>query len=619
MGLSGHVKGTAAMRLEEPSAETGLHKLEYCLLDYSSRHRLDSINRICLEGRDVLIPDCGALPLRVVSAALWSSVRNDCTEHYDRVLDFVNTIWEQAAGLVMYRHYLKLCMAFKAKLLMEMFVKRRNLLDILWTLEQYFPKTVAADPQADELEEEFGSSFMASTRRLLWEFLERLESILPEPRIDQLLAAGVNVGSLSLTEQSLLSVLASTPMPVSDVLLMLMQRLREQQSEDLTNVNWSNSETLFGVPMTSSSTHTVLSEGYCIEAEQITVEPQVKGEGNNSQPPSRNMKHQEERKQKVAEQWLEISHPEMADEVEETVNRTEIGGEYTGIGMRLYSLRNGQGAAMERKDNREHPSPLAQSQRVAFSAFHFDQSCDEEFEDCMRKLSPPNPLQSQVNSTSPVPVCPSIQTQANESQPQPISPRRLGLNADLCAGESDSSTSSPGQARCGNLPGSGSLSLNQPGQNTIDLKALTAAPISLEAQSSLLHSPLFQPQVILFRLTADQNARSSVPNTWSLQRNSLSGGRDHCQLSEGDNCTGHNSKQNPHTLPWFLRKRPQRAPSDRMPLYNSSSGSLFSSEESSQSDNSDSEYLPYYSQVKRPSRWNRYQKRNSVRQIIGAT
>ncbi|XP_048461498.1 uncharacterized protein LOC125484932 isoform X2 [Rhincodon typus] len=613
-GLSGHVKGTAAMPLQEPSPERGFHKLEYCLLDYSSRHRLDFISRICLEGRDIHIPDCGALPLRVVSAALWSSVRNDCTEHYDRVLDFVNTIWEQAAGLVTYRHYLKLCIAFKAKARRDVWKERqcrlqfRKLVLLLVRDDVYREQFLQ-----DELEEEFGSLFMASTRRLLWEFLERLESILPEPRIDQLLAAGVNVGSLSLTEQSLLSVLASTPMPVSDVLLMLMQRLREQQNQDLTNVDWSNSETLFGVPMTSSSTHTVLSEGYCIEAEQITREPQVKGEGNNSQPPSSNMKHQEECKEKVTEQGLEC--PEMADEVEETVNRTEMGG----IGMRLYSLRNGQGAAMEREDNREHASPLAQSQRLAFSAFHFDQSCDEEFEDCMRKLSPPNPLQSQVNSTSPVPVCPSIQTQANESLSQTISSKRLGLNADLCAGKSYFSTSSPGQEHCGNLPDSGSLSLNQRGQNAIDLKALTAAPISLEVQTSLLHSRLFQPKVFLFRLTADENDRSSLSNKWSLRRNGLSGGRDHCQFSEADNCTGHNSEQNPCTLPWLLRKRPQRAPGDRMPLYNSSNRSLFSSEESSQSDNSDSEYLPYYSQIKRPSRWNRYQKKNSVSQIIGAT
>ncbi|XP_072451874.1 uncharacterized protein [Chiloscyllium punctatum] len=607
------------MPLEEASPRRALPKLHQWLLDYSSRHRLDSVSRICLEGRGIHIPDCGALPLRVVSAALWDSVRNDRTEHYDKVLDFVNTIWEQAAGLVSYRHYLKLCIAFKAKLLMEMFVKRQSLLDILQTLERYFPKVVTADPQAtwrdirkerqcrlqfrklvlllvrddvyreqflqDELEEEFGSLFMASTRRLLWEFLERLESILPQPRIDQLLAAGVNVGSLSLTEQSLLSVLVNPPTCVSDVLLTLMQRLQEQRSQNLTNLNWSNCEILFGIPMTSSPLHSVQSTCHCTEAEQKPGEAQENGEGN-SQPSCGNIKHQEE---KVTEQWLGILHPEIANEVEETVNWTEMRGNRTEVGVRLDSLRNGQGVATERGDHRKCPSPLAHSQGLVFSALHFDQSCNEQFEDCMRKLSPPNPLQSQVISTSPVPVCPSIQTQANKPLSQPVTSTGLGLNADFCPGASDSSTSSPFQVHSDYSPDSGSLSLNQPGQNGIDLQALTAAPISPAVQAALLHSPLFQPKIFLLRLTTDQNAQPSVSNRLSSQGNSSYGDGGHYQLSEADNCTGHNAR----TLPWSLRKRPLQTPNNQMLLYNSFNRSLlFSSEESSQSDNSDSEYLP---------------------------
>ncbi|GCB84594.1 hypothetical protein scyTo_0025066, partial [Scyliorhinus torazame] len=102
----------------------------------------------CMAGWDIHTPNLGALPLRITSAALWISVTRHQTQNYERVLDFVNVIWKQVPGLVTYRHYLKLCIAFKAKLLMEMFVKRQSLLDILQTLEQYFPKVVVNDPKA---------------------------------------------------------------------------------------------------------------------------------------------------------------------------------------------------------------------------------------------------------------------------------------------------------------------------------------------------------------------------------------------------------------------------------------------------------------------------------------
>ncbi|GCB79559.1 hypothetical protein scyTo_0016976 [Scyliorhinus torazame] len=86
---------------------------------------------------------------------------------------------------------------------------------------------------SDKLEEEYGSRFMASTQRHLWEFLERLESLLPRPRIDQLLAAERSVGSLSPAEQSLLSILVNNPYTsIPDLLLTLMQRIRQRRSQD---------------------------------------------------------------------------------------------------------------------------------------------------------------------------------------------------------------------------------------------------------------------------------------------------------------------------------------------------------------------------------------------------
>ncbi|XP_067853694.1 TERF1-interacting nuclear factor 2-like [Heptranchias perlo] len=123
-------------------------QLDSWVLDYSCRHRLEHLTKFCLEEGVIDLPQHGALPLRITSAVLWSIVKRRHTEHYERVLDFVNIIWHQAVDLISYRHYLKLSIAFKAKLVMEMFVKRQSLLDILQTLDKYFPKLVPDDPKA---------------------------------------------------------------------------------------------------------------------------------------------------------------------------------------------------------------------------------------------------------------------------------------------------------------------------------------------------------------------------------------------------------------------------------------------------------------------------------------
>ncbi|XP_067905100.1 uncharacterized protein [Heterodontus francisci] len=641
-------------------------QLDSWVLDYSCRHRLEHLTKFCLEGQDIDIPDQGALPLRITSAALWNSVKRHCTEHYQSVLDFVNIIWQQAAGLVTYRHYLKLCIAFKAKLVMEMFVKRQSLLDILQTLDRFFPKAGPDDPKAtrkdvvkerqcrlqfrklvlllirdkdyrehflqDELEEEYGTRFMASTRRLLWEFLERLDSILPRPRIDQLLAASMDVGCLFPGEQALLSVLANPHTSVPDVLLTLMQRIRQQRSQDLSNPSQSSSEMQSGIPRISSSTEPVLSGGHGTGAEQITPDPLENGGGNNAE-----RAHGEERRQERTEQWVEAPLPETGNEGKETVNHRNMStGSDTGTGMKLNVLRNGALAAAG--TGREHDgetvrSSLVLGQNLVFSALHFDQSC-EQFEDSrMLKLSPPDPLQSQKNlySSSPVTACTSLQVQAAKLQSQLVNPPGLGSNADCPASETHSSIALPSQAHSGGLSKSDSLSPKQTVGNNIDLKVLAATALSLEVQEQLLHSPLFQPKVLLLRLTIGQNARPTVPERRGFQRDDPGADRGCCQLSGAANCREHRSQQKSPTLPWNLRQRPRElhliaaqtptnpAFEEQALLHQSSERSLlFSSEESSQSDTSDYEYFPFCSQIKASSKWNRFQRRNAIGQFIGS-
>lgn len=179
----------------------------------------------------------GDLPLRVTSAALRSVVSGRHAEHYGRVVDFVDVVWQQTSSLITYRHYLKLTLAFKAKLVMEMFVRQCSLLDILQTLDKYFPPLSSADPRASrtevvkeqqcrlqfrrlvlrlvrdgayrhhflqgDVEQEFGALFMAAAQALFWEFLERIENILPPLRIEQTRAGSMDTGSLSPDKQPL--------------------------------------------------------------------------------------------------------------------------------------------------------------------------------------------------------------------------------------------------------------------------------------------------------------------------------------------------------------------------------------------------------------------------------
>uniref|UniRef100_A0A4W3JFW4 TERF1-interacting nuclear factor 2 N-terminal domain-containing protein n=1 Tax=Callorhinchus milii TaxID=7868 RepID=A0A4W3JFW4_CALMI len=57
----------------------------------------------------------GVLPLRLGSTALWSSVTHQSADHSHRVLDFVETVRRQVPYLIGYRHHVKVCLAFRAK------------------------------------------------------------------------------------------------------------------------------------------------------------------------------------------------------------------------------------------------------------------------------------------------------------------------------------------------------------------------------------------------------------------------------------------------------------------------------------------------------------------------
>ncbi|XP_069758066.1 uncharacterized protein [Narcine bancroftii] len=553
-------------------------QLQSLVLEYSCRHRLEPLTQHCLQGWDTSFTEHGTLPLRIACAALWSVVKWQHADHYGRVVDFVNDVWHQVSDLVSYRHYLKLCMAFKAKLVMEMFVKQRSLLDILQILDKYFPRQVPADPRVtrrdvekerqcrlqfrkhvlfmirdrnyrehflkEEMEEVYGSVFMTAAQRLLWEFLQRLESALPLPRVDQLLASCVDRGSLSQEEKSLISLLADHSRSVSDILL---QRMQQQWSQHRSGGWGTSTETGSGTPVSSTVQELEPRKGRFPGAEQVTLDSQ-KGE-LGTQGQSRVSPWMEEEdiytssNMGFGEEWMNCRtmralHPHSKDWAERASRREYLEG-------------------------RLHP--------CVFSALNFDLSEEEAGSYSSPTLSPPDPLQSQCDD-SPAVACTLSQ----------VSPAGRWQGSE--------GTCHP------SLPAPQPPDLGP--SNGIDIELLAGAPLSREVRDQLLRCSQFQPKVLLCRLTGQ-------PEKWGLQEEA---GLDSASL-------WHPSHSTPRlACRWNLRKRPRE-----LQLGHASwDGSLFSSsEESSQLDNSDYEYFPFCSQLTSFGKWTTDARRNKMGQFIG--
>ncbi|XP_067834009.1 uncharacterized protein [Heptranchias perlo] len=400
-----------------------------------------------------------------------------------------------------------------------------------------------------------------------------------------------------------------------------------------------------GIPGISCSVESVLNGGHCPRTEQLTVEPWEEEQGNKADPTLESVKNPREGGcvRRRGEGGVETEGGRAggplsgtANEGKETENRISRTNRYSpGPSRKVYPLR-GRGSAAKGRGSEHHGGMIGSSvKRLVFSALHFDQSSDEHSAERLFP-SPPDPLQSQINlhSTSPVTASTSRQTEGTESQSEPVDPPGPGSNsarppAKTPPGQThsscpvlnptDSNSPSPNQA-CDQTP-----------VNSIDLKAMAAAPLSREVQERILDSPLFQPKVLLLRLTVDQNGRPAAPERWGLRRDVRGGDGGHCQLGVAANRARQRSGQNPSTGRWNLRKRPRgsrlkaaetlsnRAAAEEQAMVlqtNSNLSLLLSSEESSPSDGSDYEYFPFCSQIKFSGRWTRYQKRKAIGQFI---
>uniref|UniRef100_A0A8C2P0K9 TERF1-interacting nuclear factor 2 N-terminal domain-containing protein n=1 Tax=Capra hircus TaxID=9925 RepID=A0A8C2P0K9_CAPHI len=166
-------------------------------------------------------PGAGPAAIRFVAAASWRVIRGRCVEHFPRVLEFLRYLRDAAPGLVRYRHHERLCMGLKAKLVVELILQGRSWAQVLNALHHHFPESgpVVRDPKitkqdlrkiseaqetfcqqvkqlaeapADlasklqELEQEYGETFLAAMEKLFFEYLCQLEKALPTLQAQQL-------------------------------------------------------------------------------------------------------------------------------------------------------------------------------------------------------------------------------------------------------------------------------------------------------------------------------------------------------------------------------------------------------------------------------------------------
>ncbi|XP_022071866.1 TERF1-interacting nuclear factor 2 isoform X2 [Acanthochromis polyacanthus] len=138
-----------------------------------------------------------APPVRLVSAALWKVLKQRDVMQYGVVEEFVTSACETVPGLLTVRHQGKLALGLRARLILELCstqpdVKRKDV-KIMRTVEHFhsFIHTLLSDPEKreqyfkKEFPVDYGSNFDKELEKLLWEFLIRLDQLLPVPNLAQ--------------------------------------------------------------------------------------------------------------------------------------------------------------------------------------------------------------------------------------------------------------------------------------------------------------------------------------------------------------------------------------------------------------------------------------------------
>uniref|UniRef100_A0A8C4SKE7 Uncharacterized LOC114658118 n=1 Tax=Erpetoichthys calabaricus TaxID=27687 RepID=A0A8C4SKE7_ERPCA len=209
------------------------------------------------------------LGLRFVVLAFWSMLQNQNLENLQRLLDFLEMIRKQIPDLVSYRHYIKISIGLKAKIILNMFESQKHLLDIVNLLNDFFPEEFFLDSLAtkrdvqkvkpchqqfrmlilkmlhdenfrqqyiqNDLKKEYGELFTAALEKRLIEYFERLESVLPEPELSKFMVSEIEIDSLNEEEMILTELLQNHCIPC--ILQMFLECIMELENEKDSALN----------------------------------------------------------------------------------------------------------------------------------------------------------------------------------------------------------------------------------------------------------------------------------------------------------------------------------------------------------------------------------------------
>ncbi|KAL0962394.1 hypothetical protein UPYG_G00339490 [Umbra pygmaea] len=157
-------------------------------------------------------------PLRLVSAALWQVVQQGDVMDYGLVEEFVTTVLEVVPDMMSYREKVQLILGLRAQLVLELcrsdhsadpetiqpHLSRMRACVVSHTDKEIDPEVEASESNFLELvqtllddpierehffqevfPEEFGPMYDTALKTLLWEFLSRLEKLLPTPTFEK--------------------------------------------------------------------------------------------------------------------------------------------------------------------------------------------------------------------------------------------------------------------------------------------------------------------------------------------------------------------------------------------------------------------------------------------------
>uniref|UniRef100_A0A8C4WSU4 TERF1 interacting nuclear factor 2 n=1 Tax=Gopherus evgoodei TaxID=1825980 RepID=A0A8C4WSU4_9SAUR len=168
-------------------------------------------------------------PLRLAAAAAWQVMRARQVRDFPRVLGLLEAVGQAAPDVVFFRHYARLRLGLQAAVIMGMLQEEQPDGKIYDAVDTYFPEGehqrhplatardlrlvgeaqetfrelvlgLLSDRQRretyveEQLAAEYGEPFLGGLEGLLYEYLERLESTLPPPQLQQVWRGNVGEG-----------------------------------------------------------------------------------------------------------------------------------------------------------------------------------------------------------------------------------------------------------------------------------------------------------------------------------------------------------------------------------------------------------------------------------------